>query len=161
MAAAAVAFPLAKIGGILISACAQPLTNYLKRRAANNLFFRERICIPMGRFYNTNFQRRVQKVTGTSVIPEISAEQAVQLGVEIYGEFLVFLGGGTAAFIQYLRQRKKRLEKEAAQLLALSKATCCVECMEENLSHHETRQNDKIEALSNEVKELRRLLESG
>lgn len=158
MAAAAAAFPLAKLGGILLRQFSKPVSNYLKRRAANNPYFRDRICIPMGMFYNNYCLRTMQEVTGFSRIPAITPEQAVQLGVEIYGEFLVFLSGGAAAVTQYIRQRRKRQVKEDAQAAELTTAKGSVARMEIELDAHERGQDRKIAALHEEIQELKRIL---
>lgn len=136
----------------------KPVKNYLKQRAANNQYFRERVCIPMGMVYNNYFQRTVQEVTGSSRIPAISPEQAVQLGVEIYGEFLVFLGGGVAALSQYIRTQKKRQVKEDAQAAELLTTKGTVANMEKELDAHERNQDRKIADLHEEIQELKRLV---
>lgn len=130
----------------------------MKRRAANNQYFRERICIPMGMFYNNNFRRTVCEVTGLSSYPQITPEQAVQLGVEIYGEFLVFISAGSVVVYQYFKQRRKRLEKEDAQAKEIACANCHVAEMKIKLDDHERGQDQKIAALHEEIKELKRLL---
>jgi len=154
------AFPLLKLGGVLLRICGQPINDLLKRRAANNKIFRERVCIPMGTFYNNYFQRTVSQVTGTSIIPTITAEQAVQLGVEIYGEFLVFLSGGAAVAAQYIRGRKRRKEKDDAQELEINTAKGSVARMETELNAHERNQDRQIATMREEIEELKRILAS-
>jgi len=152
------AFPIAKLGSILLSQCVNPLANYMKRRAAKNQFFRERICVPMGMFYNNHFRRTFSEVAGVSKVPPITPEQAVQLGVEIYGEFVVFFCAGSAVVYQYFRQRRKRLDREDAQAKELSCAKCHVADMETKLDAHERGQDQKIAALHAEIEELKRVL---
>ena len=43
------------------------------------------------------------QLAGSAIFPSISAAEAAQLGVEIYGELLTFLCGAGAAFAQYWR----------------------------------------------------------
>jgi len=151
-------FPIAKLGSIILQQSVTPLANYMKRRAANNKFFRERVCVPMGMFYNNHFRRTVSEVTGSGKVPPITPEQAVQLGVEIYGEFLVFLSAGIVVVYQYVKQRRVRLDKEEAQAKEILCAKGHVISMEKQLDCHERAQDQKIAALHDEIKELKRLL---
>lgn len=154
----ATAFPLAKIGGIILSQSAKPMVDYMKRRAANNKYFRERICTPMGMFYNNHFRKTICEVTGSEKVGTITPEQAVLLGVEIYGEFIVFVSATALCIYQYLKQRRLRLDKEDAQAMEISTATTNVANMEKHLDDHERGQDQKISALHTEINELKRLL---
>jgi len=110
-------FPLAKLGYMALKQAGKPLANYMKRRARDSTFFRNRFCIPVAQLYHrweTNVRMTslgFSKPVKGSIKP-LNEALAVDLGAEMIGEVSVFIIGAAVLYLEYWRQSKKAEETQ-------------------------------------------------
>lgn len=110
------AFPIAKLGALLIRQISKPIANVCKERAKNNPFFRTYVCMPPAQFYNwceVKAKMWILNLGKPVNIPVLSQEMAIDLGANLLGETLIFSIGAGILLIEYNRQSKKEAAKES------------------------------------------------
>uniref|UniRef100_A0A2A4JLU2 OPA3-like protein n=1 Tax=Heliothis virescens TaxID=7102 RepID=A0A2A4JLU2_HELVI len=110
------AFPIAKLGALLIKQISKPIANACKERAKHNPFFRTYVCMPPAQFYNwceVKAKMWILNLGRPVNIPVLSQEMAIELGANLLGETLIFTIGAGLLLLEYNRQSKKEAAKEA------------------------------------------------
>ncbi|XP_005093419.1 putative OPA3-like protein CG13603 [Aplysia californica] len=112
-------FPLVKLGYLALKQISKPIANYIKRRAKANPFFRRYICMPPAQIYNwaeINIRLRMVGLGSAKNVEPLSEKEAIELGGEMLGEFIVFSFAAILLLSEYARSsRKEQLNQEKAK----------------------------------------------
>jgi len=114
-------FPVVKLGVLVIKQISKPLANFVKRRAVNNKFFRDYICMPPAQIYHFFDDRvtyYVRNVDPTDKNPHkrLNEKAAIDLGANLLGEFVIISVASIILVWEYNRQKEKEAAKEAMEL---------------------------------------------
>jgi len=148
-----VAFPIAKLAGIVIKQMGKPLANFAKERAKNNHFFRPYVCMPPAQFYHwcevrmKMYVMNIGKSGDGSTIPKLNEQAAIELGSSLLGEGVIFAVAVGVLGYEYNRQRVNEKTKEQIE--------------QDFLYNLESKVNDLIvnnEELHAQIRELTRLV---
>ncbi|KAH9496177.1 hypothetical protein Btru_012209 [Bulinus truncatus] len=108
-------FPLIKLGYLAIRQISKPIANAIKRRAKNSPFFRKYICMPPAQFYHwceVNIQLRLMGLGKNKNFQRMPDKDAIELGGEMLGEFIVFGLACLVVIAEYQRGSRKEAAKE-------------------------------------------------
>ncbi|XP_046545350.1 putative OPA3-like protein CG13603 [Haliotis rubra] len=121
------AFPLVKLGSLVIKQASKPVANAMKRRAKSSPFFKKYVCMPPAQIYHwfeVNFRLNLMGLGRAKHVDKLSDEMATELGAEMLGEFIIFsIAVGTLMY-EYNRSATKeeiKEERERQKLLSLEK----------------------------------------
>uniref|UniRef100_A0A8D8LJI1 OPA3-like protein CG13603 n=1 Tax=Cacopsylla melanoneura TaxID=428564 RepID=A0A8D8LJI1_9HEMI len=112
------AFPLAKLGALLLKQVSKPLANAVKNRAKTHPTFRAYVCMPPAQFYNwceVQFKMYLFNLGKPVEVPKLNENQAIELGANILGEGIIFVIAAVIVVAEYRRQMNKESAKEAAK----------------------------------------------
>jgi len=111
------AFPVAKLGFLLIKQVSKPLAKSVAARAKSSPIFKNWVCIPVAQFfhfYEVKIKMRALNLgTGkVTKVPKLTEAKAVEQGAEILSE-LIIVGIASAILIyEYDRSKEKDEAKE-------------------------------------------------
>lgn len=94
----------------------KPIASLLKTRAKNSLFFRKYVCMPPAQFYNwVEVKTRMWALNlgKPSIVPQLNEAQAIELGANLLGEFIIFAIGAGLLLLEYQRSSRNEKLKEA------------------------------------------------
>ena len=83
---AAAAFPLAKLGILLVKQISKPLANSITSKARKSKFFRDYFCIPMAQFFHwVDFKVRLRILNLGKVqkIPKLDEKKAIETSAQV------------------------------------------------------------------------------
>lgn len=109
------AFPLAKLGALFVKQLSKPLANKLKTRAKSSPFFRRYVCMPPAQIYHwceVNIKMRILNLGKPSAVKPLNEREAIELGAELLGEFIIFAVAAGTITAEYLRQARNERAKE-------------------------------------------------
>ncbi|RZC33540.1 optic atrophy 3 protein -like [Asbolus verrucosus] len=112
------AFPVAKLGSLLIKQISKPIANYVKEKAKSHPLFRRYICLPPAHFYNWCERKskmwllRMGQPVNITVLNEAAA---IELGANLVGEAVIFVIAAGIVISEYSRSVRKEAAKEAAK----------------------------------------------
>ena len=118
MMVAPVAFPLAKLGVLLVKQISKPLAKRFANRAKKNLVFRDWVCVPIGQFFHLcearlrlasldlALKRTVLKV------PKLSEKDAIEHGSTILSEALILCTAVAILVYEYKKSQDEKKEEE-------------------------------------------------
>ncbi|XP_022202626.2 putative OPA3-like protein CG13603 [Nilaparvata lugens] len=112
------AFPLAKLGALLLRQVSKPIANFLKERAKQHPFFRTYLLMPPAQFYNwceVKMKMWVLNLGKPVQVPPLNEAMAIDLGANVLGEGIVFIVAAGIVGYEYNRQVRKEAAKEAAR----------------------------------------------
>lgn len=112
------AFPIAKLGSLLLRQISKPIANAVKERAKASPFFRTYICMPPAQFYNwceVKAKMWIMNLGKPVNIPSLNEAMAIELGANLLGEGIIFGVAAGILFIEYNRQTRKETAKEQAR----------------------------------------------
>lgn len=147
------AFPVIKLGALLMKQLSKPIANLAKERAKNNYFFRTYICMPPAQFYNwceIKTKMWVMNLGKPVKVPQLNEAMAIELGANMLGETIVFSIAAGILFFEYSRQAQKELAKEKARQEELSQLNYTIQQMYFTVE----RQDSQIRELLQSVSEL-------
>ena len=107
------AFPLAKLGFLLIKQVSKPIAKSIAQRAKNSPFFKNWICIPVAQafhFYEVKVKMTALNLGSGRVtkVPKLSETQAVQQGAELLSEIIILsIASGKSCHNVYLKNFTK------------------------------------------------------
>lgn len=135
-------FPIAKLGSLLVRQISKPIANFVKERAKQNYFFRTYVCMPPAQckysqalevlnslelflinilfltVYNwceIRCKMWMMNMGKPDTIPRLNEQMAIELGANLLGESIVFTCAATLLLLEYSRQSRKEMAKEAAR----------------------------------------------
>ena len=123
---APIAFPLAKLGVLLVKQISKPISRRVAKTASHSQIFRDWICIPIGQvFHNVEvrikrasldlpFNRAGDKQTKYKV-PRLSDKQAVEQGSEIISEVLILSVAIGVIVYEFTKSQQEKREEEAVK----------------------------------------------
>ncbi|KAK9504759.1 hypothetical protein O3M35_008950 [Rhynocoris fuscipes] len=117
------AFPVAKLGTLLLKQVSKPIANYCKERAKKHPFFRKYFCMPPAQFYNwceVKMKMWLFNLGKPVDIPKLNETMAIELGANLLGESIIFSIAAGLLYMEYSRQVRKEAAKEAARKDELS-----------------------------------------
>jgi len=111
------AFPLAKLGFLLIKQVSKPIAKSIAQRAKNSPFFKNWICIPVAQafhFYEVKVKMTALNLGSGRVtkVPKLSETQAVQQGAELLSEIIILSIASGILIYEYNRSKEKEEAKE-------------------------------------------------
>ena len=111
------AFPLAKLGFLLIRQVSKPLAKRISDRAKTSPFFKNWVCMPVAQlfhFYEVKVKMAALNLgTGkVTKVPKLSESQAVQQGAEILSEIIILSIASSIVIYEYNRSKEKDEAKE-------------------------------------------------
>lgn len=141
------AFPLAKLGFLVIKQISKPIAQGFARRAKQSRIFREYICIPIAQFYHwydvkvslskfkdrvpfcmfcfyfiffKQFRMRVLKLGNATTIPKLNEERAIETGSQLLSELIIL--GIASGMLMYEYQRSAEKEEAKKEQIERDKA---------------------------------------
>lgn len=78
------AFPLFKLGFLVVKQISKPIANALARRAKSSRIFREYVCIPVAQmfhWYDVKVRMRILNLGKVTTIPKLNEEKAIETGL--------------------------------------------------------------------------------
>ncbi|XP_014282515.1 putative OPA3-like protein CG13603 [Halyomorpha halys] len=112
------AFPVAKLGGLLLKQVSKPIASFAKERAKSHPFFRKYVCMPPAQFYNwceIKMKMWVLNLGKPVEVPKLNEAMAIELGANLLGETIIFSIAALLVFSEYARSARKEAAKEEAK----------------------------------------------
>ncbi|XP_044744286.1 putative OPA3-like protein CG13603 [Coccinella septempunctata] len=112
------AFPVAKLGALLVKQISKPIANAIKEKAKTSPLFRKYVCLPPAQFYNwceLKAKMWVLNLGKPVSLPVYNEEMAIELGANLLGEGIIFLIAAGLLVAEYNRSARKEAAKEAAK----------------------------------------------
>uniref|UniRef100_A0A6A7FXV3 Optic atrophy 3 protein homolog n=2 Tax=Hirondellea gigas TaxID=1518452 RepID=A0A6A7FXV3_9CRUS len=147
------AFPVVKLGVLLVKQISKPLANFVKKRAMQNAFFAHYVCMPPAQFYHWCDVRMKMYLTNiirnkdSMPIPKLNEQAAIELGANLLGEFVIIFVASSILLWEYNRQTNNEAQKEAAEQQFVN-----------DLEHKITELGFSNEELDTKLRELTRLV---
>jgi len=119
------AFPLAKLGVLLIKQVSKPIAAYIKEGAKRSHVFRNYVCLPTAQIYNgieTRYKLWIMGFGKPAKVTPMNEQVAVELGADILGEVVIFViaaGLLTAEYVRSSASSRKKEEAAEARLIAM------------------------------------------
>jgi len=112
------AFPLAKLGFLLIKQVAKPVAKSIAASAKQSRLFRDYVCIPVAQlfhFYEVRVKMKALNLGAGKVtkVPKLSEAKAVEQGAEILSEMIILSIASAILIYEYNRSSEKDAAKEA------------------------------------------------
>ena len=120
------AFPLAKLGFLLIRQVSKPIAKSIAERAKKSPVFANWICKPVAQlfhFYEVKVKMRSLNLgTGkVTKVPKLSESQAVQQGAEILSEMIILSIASAILIYEYTKSKEKDEASQHRTLKCLTK----------------------------------------
>jgi len=111
------AFPVAKLGFLLIKQVSKPVAKSIAARAKTSPLFKNWVCIPVAQlfhFYEVKMKMRALNLGGGKVtkVPKLTEAKAVEQGAEILSEFIIISIASGILIYEYNRSSEKEEAKE-------------------------------------------------
>eukprot|EP00090_Calanus_glacialis_P046650 TRINITY_DN9264_c0_g1_i1.p1 TRINITY_DN9264_c0_g1~~TRINITY_DN9264_c0_g1_i1.p1 ORF type:complete len:274 (+),score=100.99 TRINITY_DN9264_c0_g1_i1:35-856(+) len=111
------AFPVAKLGFLLVKQVSKPLAKSVAARAKKSPFFKNWVCIPVAQlfhFYEVKMKMRALNLgTGkVTKVPKLTEAKAVEQGSEILSEAIIISIASAILVYEYNRSKEKEDAKE-------------------------------------------------
>jgi len=111
------AFPVAKLGFLLIKQVSKPFAKSIAARAKTSPLFKNWVCIPVAQafhFYEVKMKMRALNLgTGkVTKVPKLTETKAVEQGAEILSEFIIISIASGILIYEYNRSKEKDDAKE-------------------------------------------------
>ena len=115
---APVAFPIAKLGVLLVKQISKPLAKRFANRAKKHRLFRDWVCIPIGQTFHY-WETRVKLASLDRVlkrkvvkVPKLSEKDAIEQGSTILSEVLILFTAIGILVYEYKKSRDEKKEEE-------------------------------------------------
>ena len=115
---APVAFPIAKLGVLLVKQISKPLAKRFANRAKKHRLFRDWVCIPIGQTFHY-CETRVKLASLDLVlkrkvvkVPKLSEKDAIEQGSTILSEVLILFTAISILVYEYKKSRDEKKEEE-------------------------------------------------
>lgn len=109
------AFPLAKLGFVLIKQITKPIANSIAKRARASRIFRHYICLPPAQFfhwYDVKIRMRVLNLGKVSSVPKLDEKKAIETGAQLLSEGILVAVAAAIVIYEYNRSTQKEEEKQ-------------------------------------------------
>ncbi|XP_045468371.1 putative OPA3-like protein CG13603 [Harmonia axyridis] len=112
------AFPIAKLGALLVKQISKPIANAIKEKAKISPVFRKYVCLPPAQLYywcELKAKLWVLNLGKPVSIPIYNEDMAIELGANLLGEGIIFFIAAGIVVAEYSRSYRKEAAKEAAR----------------------------------------------
>lgn len=112
------AFPIAKLGALLLKQISKPIANVVKEQAKSSPIFRKYVCLPPAHLYNwceDKAKRWILHLGKPVTIPVYNEKMAIELGAHLLGEGIIFITAAGVLILEYARSSRKEFQKEEAK----------------------------------------------
>lgn len=111
------AFPVAKLGFLLIKQVSKPFAKSIAARAKKSPLFKDWVCVPIAQlfhFYEVKMKMRALNLGQGKVtkVPKLTETKAVEQGAEILSEFIIISIASGILIYEYNRSKEKDDAKE-------------------------------------------------
>lgn len=149
------AFPVAKLGFLLVKQVSKPIAKRIAERAKKSPFFANWVCIPTANlfhWYEIKLKLRMMNM-GSKVtkVPKLNEAKAIEQGSEILSEFTILFIAGAILVYEYNRSS----EKEEAKEERLKQDRLSLKNRIVELELKVERQTIQIKSLTNQALELK------
>uniref|UniRef100_A0A1B6K9T9 OPA3-like protein CG13603 n=1 Tax=Graphocephala atropunctata TaxID=36148 RepID=A0A1B6K9T9_9HEMI len=147
------AFPVAKLGALLIRQISKPLANAIAKNAKQHPWFSRVVCMPPAQLYNwceVRMKMWVMNLGKPVNIPKLNEAMAIELGASLLGEAIIFLIAAGLLLAEYTRQVRKETAKEAARQEEMSNIQYTIQ----ELYFQGERQETQIRELLRSISDL-------
>jgi len=119
------AFPLAKLGVLLVKQVSKPIAAAVSRRAKKSPFFRNYICIPIAQgfhLFDVKVRMRILNLGKVTKVPKLNEDKAIEEGAQLLSEIVILSIAAGLVMFEYRRSSEKEgakqeaMEKEKLQL---------------------------------------------
>ncbi|XP_046688194.1 putative OPA3-like protein CG13603 [Homalodisca vitripennis] len=145
------AFPVAKLGALLIRQISKPLANAIAKNAKQHPWFSRVICMPPAQFYNwceVRMKLWVLNLGKPVKVPKLNEAMAIELGASLLGEFIIFLIAAGLLLAEYTRQTRKETAKEIARQEEIYKIQLTVKELNFQTERQDTQIRELLETIS-------------
>uniref|UniRef100_A0A1B6GE14 OPA3-like protein CG13603 n=1 Tax=Cuerna arida TaxID=1464854 RepID=A0A1B6GE14_9HEMI len=145
------AFPVAKLGALLIKQISKPLANAIAKNAKQHPWFSRVICMPPAQFYNwceVRMKMWVMNLGKPVNIPKLNEAMAIELGASLLGEAIIFLIAAGLLLAEYTRQVRKETAKEAARQEEMSNIQYTIQELYFQAERQETQIRELLRTIS-------------
>lgn len=146
------AFPIAKLGALLIKQVSKPIANVVKERAKTHPFFRKYFCMPPAQLYNwceVQTKMWILNLGKPVSVPVLNEAMAIELGANLVGEGIIFIIAAGIVLSEYNRSTRKENAKEEEKELEM-----------ETLKHNIHELSIQTETQAAQIRELTRTIMS-
>jgi hypothetical protein len=113
------AFPVAKLGFLLVKQVSKPIAKVLAARARNSKIFRTYVCIPVAQlfhWYEIKMKMKMLNIGGkVTKVPKLNEAKAIEQGSEVLSEFILLSIAAAILIYEYNRSKEKEDAKELAK----------------------------------------------
>jgi len=149
------AFPVAKLGFLLIKQVSKPIAKQIAARSKNSRLFREYVCIPVAQlfhWYEIKMKMRMLNIGGkVTKVPKLNEAKAIEQGAEILSEMIIISIASAILIYEYNRSKEKEDAKESAKAKDMDKIKNKIF----ELEFKQEKQTTQIRELSKLVIELK------
>ena len=88
-----VAFPLVKLGILLVKQISKPLAKSITNRATKSKFFREYFCIPLAQLFHLSdvkIRMKILNLGKVQKVPKLDEKKAIETGAQVRVTFFIF-----------------------------------------------------------------------
>lgn len=110
------AFPLAKLGFLVVKQISKPIANSIAGRAKSSRLFREYVCIPVAQlfhWYDVKVRMRILNLGKVTTIPKLNQEKAIETGSQLLSEFIILSIASSMLVYEYRRSSEKEEARQA------------------------------------------------
>jgi len=114
---AGAAFPLAKLGFLIVRQASRPIANSITRRARASTIFRDWICVPTAQAFHwcdVKVRMRILGLGLATSIPKLNEQKAIETGAQLLSELIILSIASSILFYEYKRQMEKEELKQSA-----------------------------------------------
>jgi len=111
------AFPLVKLGILLVKQISKPIANGVASRAEKSKAFRNYVCIPIAQLfhlYDVKVRMRVLNLGKVSKekVPKLNEKKAIETGAQLLSEFILVAVASIIVIYEYNRSMQKEEKKQ-------------------------------------------------
>eukprot|EP00095_Tigriopus_kingsejongensis_P001220 snap_masked-scaffold1412_size42778-processed-gene-0.2 protein:Tk01220 transcript:snap_masked-scaffold1412_size42778-processed-gene-0.2-mRNA-1 annotation:"opa3-like protein cg13603" len=120
------AFPLAKLGFLVVKQISKPIANAIARRAKASRVFRTYVCIPTAQlfhWYDVKVRMRMLNLGKATIVPKLNQDKAIETGSQLLSEMIILSIASGLLIFEYNRSAEKedakqeQTEREKAYLM--------------------------------------------
>jgi len=111
------AFPLAKLGVLLVKQVSKPIAAAAARHAKKSPFFRNYICIPIAQgfhLFDVKVRMRILNLGKVTKVPKLNEEKAIEEGAQLLSEIVILSIAAGLVTYEYRRSSEKEDAKQEA-----------------------------------------------
>jgi PREDICTED: similar to ENSANGP00000017479 len=99
-------FPIIKLGVLAVRQISKPLAKRIQIKAKTSPVLRSYLCLPIAQFYHrleVTIKLRLLNINKPKQIQKLNEAEAIELGAELLGEFIIFGVAAMTITLEYMR----------------------------------------------------------